>query len=387
MSEKRKDSSGRILKTGESQRSNGTYQFRYKDIHKEAKYVYAPTLQELRKKEEQISKDLSDGIDSSKGNITLGEVLDEYITLKSARSRRSTTEKNTSVVRRIKKYDICEMSVNRISKTTAKKWIIQLKEDGYAYGTINNMKAMVCAAFENCVEDDLIRKNPMRFNLATVIEDDTKCKSALTLKEYSSFLSFVGSHEKWKCYYNMIVAMVETGVRASELCGLTIKDIDFKNKMLSISKQLLQQGQGGIYYIEQPKTKSGTRIIPLTETALEAFQSAIKERPCGKTETIVDGYCNFIFITRNGTPRTAHDIRRILQRIKTAYVAETGNDIIITPHILRHTFCTNLAEASIPIKDLQYLMGHSDIRMTMNVYSHTSLDSVKEHFYKAAASQ
>ena len=82
MSEKRKDYKGRILKTGESQRKDGIYQYRYTDCRGKRQCVYAPTLQELRQKEKDIQKQIDDGIDYEAGQITVIELLEKYISLK-----------------------------------------------------------------------------------------------------------------------------------------------------------------------------------------------------------------------------------------------------------------------------------------------------------------
>ena len=73
MPEKRKDSKGRVLKDGESQRANGTYDYRYTDIHKKRRCIYAKSLTELRKKEEELWRDLADGIDYAAGEMTVAD--------------------------------------------------------------------------------------------------------------------------------------------------------------------------------------------------------------------------------------------------------------------------------------------------------------------------
>lgn len=79
MSEKRRDNKGRILRSGESQRANGTYDYRYLDVHKKRRSVYAQTLDELRRKEVDIQRDLADGIDYAAGDMTVSELVDRYM--------------------------------------------------------------------------------------------------------------------------------------------------------------------------------------------------------------------------------------------------------------------------------------------------------------------
>ena len=58
----------------------------------------------------------------------------------------------------------------------------------------------------------------------------------------------------------------------------------------------------------------------------------------------------------------------------------------VTPHVLRHTFCTNMQQAGIDVKSLQYLMGHSNVSVTLDVYTHSSFDSVERAFEQIASS-
>ena len=95
MPEKRKDSKGRVLKDGESQRANGTYDYRYTDIHKKRRCIYAKSLTELRKKEEELWRDLADGIDYAAGEMTVADLVDRYMNLKRGLKPNSLRSYNT----------------------------------------------------------------------------------------------------------------------------------------------------------------------------------------------------------------------------------------------------------------------------------------------------
>ena len=82
MNDKRRDNKGRILNTGENQRKDGSYQYRYIDYSNKRQYIYAPTLKELRDKEKEIQKQLDDGIDYSAGKIKVAELINRHIALK-----------------------------------------------------------------------------------------------------------------------------------------------------------------------------------------------------------------------------------------------------------------------------------------------------------------
>ena len=80
MAEKRRDKKGRVLRTGESQRkTDGIYQYRYKDIWGKIQYIYSSDLDELREKEKEIQKKIDEGIDYTKGNINVLELVERYI--------------------------------------------------------------------------------------------------------------------------------------------------------------------------------------------------------------------------------------------------------------------------------------------------------------------
>lgn len=98
----------------------------------------------------------------------------------------------------------------------------------------------------------------------------------------------------------------------------------------------------------------------------------------------VDGYKGFLFTTTDKNPRSYRNLCLILGRIENKF-KKLYPDIDmphITPHVLRHTFCTNMLNAGIDIKSLQYLMGHSSIDMTINRYSHSSYERVEEQMFR-----
>ena len=96
---------------------------------------------------------------------------------------------------------------------------------------------------------------------------------------------------------------------------------------------------------------------------MDAFKRIIKMRPKPKIEPIVDGYSGFLFLDKNGKPKVALHWEKYFQLSVAKY-----NKIYrvqlpkITPHVCRHTFCTNMAKSGMNPKVLQYIMGHGDIR-------------------------
>ncbi|MCB8594006.1 tyrosine-type recombinase/integrase, partial [Faecalibacillus intestinalis] len=163
-------------------------------------------------------------------------------------------------------------------------------------------KRSLKASFYMAIQDDCIRKNPFEFKLSDVLEDDTEQKVILTPEQEERLLAFMEKDKIYSKYYDEVVLLLETGLRISELCGLTTH-IDMQNRILNIDHQLLKDSEMG-YYIETPKTKNGKRELPLTERAYQAIQRILKNR--GKAQPlIVGGYNNFLFLNREGLPKVA----------------------------------------------------------------------------------
>lgn len=182
-------------------------------------------------------------------------------------------------------------------------------------------------------------------------------------------------------------SLIHTGMRISEFCGLTVKDIDFTNHTINIDKQVIRTKDMNVI-VQETKTVSGKRILPMKAEVEECFKSIIRERTARlkseenviHLEQTVGGYSGFLFIDDNGLPLVAmhweHRLHNMVNRYNQIYKVQMPK---ITPHVCRHTYCSNMARKGMNPKTLQYLMGHSDISVTLNVYTHLGLqDAVEE---------
>lgn len=379
---KRKDKNGRILKDGESQRPNGTYMYRYYDIYNNRKSIYAKTLAELRAKENEIMRDASDEIDYAAGKETVSDLVLRYMSLKRDLKMNSKKAYN-SVIRRIQRdpFGLLEIRVVRIS--TAKKWFVDLYDSGVKYNTIGVIQSVVRPAFEMAVEDDVIRKNPFKFKLSDILKNNQTKREALTKEQEYILMDVVKKYGR--SYYDEIVILLGTGLRVSELYGLTKSDIDMKNRQIRVNKQLFRRPPDP-YCIGSPKTKSGIRTIPMTDKVYEAFCRVLKNRKAPKVESIIDGHTGFLFLDKNGRPKVSLHMDLYLQRIMKLCEREGIKLPRVTPHVLRHTFCTNAQRGGIDVKSLQYFMGHSSASVTLDVYSHIDYGAAKLAFDKVAPS-
>ena len=383
MSEKRKDKKGRIFRSGEGQRPNKTYFYRYhRSGDKKWSYVYAPTLEELRQKEEVIQRDLLDGIDYAGGEITVAELVDRYINLRRGLKENSMRAYG-SAINRIHTDPFGSRMIRSVRLSDGKGWFVSLHDKGLKQNTIGILQSVLRPAFEMAVDDDMIRKNPFKFKLSDVIPNDAYVRSALTKAQQERYLQFIRDHGNDN-YYDDIVILLGTGLRVSELYGLTKADIDFDRRCIHINKQLCRTADKP-YFIAPPKTSSGNRSIPMTDTDYMAFRRVLENRGHPKVEVMVDGYSGFLFLDKDGKPKVAMHLENYMRGMQRKYIKKHGNTLSrVTPHVLRHTFCTNMQQAGIDIKSLQYLMGHSNASVTLDVYTHSDFESAERAFRQIA---
>lgn len=380
--ERRKDSKGRVLKKGESERKDGRYQYRYNDAFGARKTVYANDLNELRELEKQIEKDIGDGIDYSKGQMTVYELVERYLSLKQG-VRYNTRIGYNFVSNILGKEPFSRLKVSNVKVSDAQKWIIKMYNDGKGYSTLSSICGVVKPAFQMACNEDVIRKNPFDFRITDVVPNNSKKREALTEDEQIEWLSFIKNDKTYCKYYDEFVVLLNTGMRVSEFCGLTSKDLDFNNRKINVDHQLVRE-RNGKYYVEKTKTQAGCRFIPMTNEVFQSLKRIIENRPKLKIEPFVDGYTGFILVDKNGNPKIAlhieNEIRWSLKKYKKLFPNKPP--IIVTPHVLRHTFCTNMINAGMDAKKLQYLMGHSDVSTTLNIYTHMGYEKASEQMLK-----
>ena len=383
MAGKRKDRNGRVLKTGENQRKNGTYDYRYTDSHRKVRCIYAKTLEDLRKKEAAIQRDLADGIDYAAGEISVADLVDRYMSLKRDIGH-NTKRAYGTVINRIKESEFGQMKVRNVKLSDAKRFYIDLHDTGSKRNTISIYHSVLRPTFEMAVDDDMIRKNPFKFKVADIIPDDAVKRTALTKQQQENYLRFIQENGQDN-YYDDIVILMGTGLRVSELYGLTKKDVDFKKRLIFIDHQLCRTAEKP-YFVKSPKTSSGVRCIPMSDVVYMALKRVVANRQPPTVELLVDGHSGFLFLDKAGMPKVAMHLEKYMRGIQKKMERIYGKSFPrVTPHVLRHTFCTNMQRAGIDVKSLQYLMGHSNVSVTLDVYTHVDFHAVQEAFGRAVS--
>ncbi|KIR03479.1 hypothetical protein P261_02294 [Lachnospiraceae bacterium TWA4] len=381
----RQDNKGRKLKEGESYRSDGRYDYRYTDEKTgKRKHVYAKSLPELREKEKQLQKDLDEEIvtDASAKKMTVNELFARYMESKELKD--GTRKNYVSTWNNRVRDDLGLMKVVQVKPSHVKIFYAKLSKEGYSHSMIKLIHNLIYPSFEMAVDDNIIRKNPAKGGIGDYGKA-AKEKKALTPAQQEKLLAFVKDSNVYNVYYPMLVIMIGTGLRAGELIGLTWSDVDMEKREIHIAEQLVYKnyGDGCKFHESTPKTDAGVRVIPMSDDVRKAFaeQRKLNFMRGIRADIEVGGKCGFIFTSKSGRPLMPNGLNNALKNIVAAYNKKEDAQAVkekrkaelmphISAHSLRHTGCTRMAENGLDMKVVQYVMGHANVGVTMEVYNH-----------------
>ncbi|MDF2606967.1 MAG: integrase [Bacillales bacterium] len=267
-----------------------------------------------------------------------------------------------------------QLKIKDINKIYCQK---QINEIASTINSVNDIKIQANQVFKYAIKMDIISKNPLEHVIVPKMEQELLAdKPTIDTRNYwkkdeiKNFLEITKSEFTLRDHV-LFHLLIYTGARKGELLALTWEDIDFKRGTLRLWKTLFHSNNEHIF--QQPKTKDSKRLISLDTKTLALLKkwriSQLEEEfAIGNRKDNV----NIVFTKADGSP------------LRLAYPNEKLNIIIkkhklhpITIHGLRHTHASLLFEAGANIKEVQERLGHSDIKMTMNIYTHVT-DTVKE---------
>ena len=416
MSETRKDLRGRILKTGEDQMPDGRYRYRYTDDAGKRHAVYSWRLTEkdpvprgkrttmsLRGKEAQILADLREEIDGTAARrLTVDQAFQRF--METRRDLKATTRANYFYIYEgYIEHAFGQRTIGSVRFTDVRDYYVRAMTEGIPMrsradggirqsrplkpGTLKMIHAVMSPLFEMAVRDGWLRRNPCIYAISEArkhCRGEQEPRHALTMEQQSRLVSFVAGSSRYRRWLPLITVFLGTGCRVGELIGLRWEDCDFDAGMITIGHSVIYrrfENGGCELRISTPKTQAGKRTIPMLREVCEAL---LKEKELQKTEgpcvTEIGGMRGFIFRNRAGQIHNPSTLNRALERMRllcnkeeTESAALEGRQPVLVPHFsahsLRHTFCTRFCENETNLKMIQSIMGHSDIRTTMNIYA------------------
>ena len=326
----------------------------------------------MREKEKEINILLKENIDIDGSKLTLLEVVNQYLEHLYNRKKLSHNTKigYNVTINTLTQYKLGHMEIGKIKPEHCEKWLADMKKK-YRGSSIQSQISLIKRAFEYAVDYEYISKNP--FRRITTDRSDSNPKEAISVHDMNRFLEFCSTDLHSQHCYAMIYILFWTGLRVSELCGLTIDNIDMKKRVIKVEKQLMCINH--THVVTMPKTNNGIRYIPMTDGVYHAFESVFKNRYLkGDIEPVCydelgNSYEGFVFLaTRSRKTIVRSHVEEYLANCIRRFNQANPDDSIrkFEPHICRHTFATNMQ--GLPPKTLQSVLGHGNITTTMNHY-------------------
>ena len=398
--QKRKDKDRIVLRTGEGQRPNGTYEYRWTDKTGKRRRVYAKTLEELREKEKEIERDKSDGIKAEARYVTVNELFDLWKQIK--RGLKDNTFQNYQYMyNTFVRPEFGKKRISTLKKTDVKRFYNYLADErGLQASTIDSIHTVLHQVLDMAVDDSYIRNNPSNNVLKELKQSHvfkTEKRKALTRPQQDLLLDFLQRNHTYNHWYPIFAVMLGTGLRVGEATGLRWCDIDLEKGMVVVNHTLVyychrhEVEKNGCYFnVNTPKTETSTRQVPMMDFVKEAFlkEKEYQEELGVECKATVDGYTDFIFVNRfgnvqhQGTLNKA--IRRIIRDCNDEVLLKGEDNPVLLPHFschtLRHTFTTRMCEAGVNIKVIQDTLGHADIATTLNIYADVTKELKQTEF-------
>lgn len=271
------------------------------------------------------------------------------------------------------KHVIGNKLLRDVNSIHCQKIMNDMAEKGYKTTTIYQTRIALYNMLEFAYQSDIIIKNPCNKMVKSNIGKESAKREAMTIENQKKFCQAI----KGKSYEYQFRLIMQTGLRTGELVGLKWEDIDFEKRTLTVSRSLEYRHSVGEWREGPPKSKSGYRVIPLTDEAISILK--MQQWKVLRFKIIDIEWRDRVFLCRKGTPVKNSTYDSSLYEIcKKAGIPK------ISMHILRHTFATRCIEAGMMPKTLQTLLGHSNISITMNLYVHTTADQKKLEMEKVS---
>ena len=344
----------------------------------------------LREKEQKVQAEIVQAVDASGGNMSVASLMERYINLKWDEVKETTRNGYRTQLKFIKSDPMGKRRIKTLNATDAEEWLIELhKKQGKSYSTLHTLRGILRPAFAMAKRNRWTVDNPFDFPMNQKKYGGSKTRDALSKADMRRFLDFVRTDKHFSRYFEGTYILFHTGLRISEFCGLTADDIDFEENVIHVRRQLLRIHDGDtiFYYIDTPKTENGSRDVPMTPDVETCFRKVIADRPILSKEMIVwdtdhkESVSGFLWLDKNQNVEVAQHWSNHLRWARAKFNRIYKDEIPeVTPHVCRHTFCSNCASLGMSPKTLQLIMGHASIEFTLNVYTHLEPGDIKGQF-------
>lgn len=320
------------------------------------KYVYGKTKKEVVTKMNEIKADILDGAYCDNTDITVEEYLSKLIENEKRKNliKETTYIRKKEILKKIQTHPIAHYRIQAVTPALVDDFLLGLTD--YSNSLIRKEYALLKRCFEDNIPE-VIKVNPMaKIKCPRSTKKEVK-QRALTVEEQRKLMAALQNDINYK---QQMLLMLHTGMRMGEINALTLNDVNLKFNTVDISRTITKDGNDVATLGEDTKTEAGHRLIPLSQAAQDIFKEAIANYSPNKH--------NLLF-TANGKPISTCQVNLQFQRTCKKYdIIDSSVAGKVSLHSLRHTYATRCIESGMSAKVLQTLLGHTDIRITMNTY-------------------
>ncbi|SEI77466.1 tyrosine-type recombinase/integrase [Paenibacillus polymyxa] len=364
---------------------NGKFHYRYsiKDangnrVQKETPGF--PSAKEAADAGKIIDAEILNGTYIENKKILINEFADQWLELyKATNVKERTVDLRKSVVKKIKEK-FGGLKLQELTTARYQKELNDLKNnENKSQSTIMNFHVVMKMIYQKALELELIKKDitqyvtlPSFSKTVEELEINDDVPKYLEKEELAILLQKSKELDSPQAF-RLLFVLAYTGMRIGELCALKLKDVDEVNKKISITKTLYVPGKLKNYKLNTPKNKSSIRKIDVSSRVI----SIIKEQIAWKNQFRMEyrrwfnDESDFIFFTEGnlmGYPLRLYEAENYM----TDALKAAGINYPLTPHSLRHTYTSLMAEAGVELEAIQKLLGHSSDHTTKAVYLHVT---------------
>ena len=322
------------------------------------KSVTAETQEEVKAKLDELKLSIYTGKFVNANTITFSQLVKQIYDEKLAMNeiQPQTYYRTMETVKLCK--EINDIPVQKIDSTAIKQLL--LSKVDYANSTIKKMYIILNQCFKEALKRKIISDNPMLDVRKPKSTKKTKKIRALTLDEQKKLVEVI-RNENVRYAEQMLISMF-TGMRMGEINALSVNDLNTNFNFINIDKTISKGEHGEAFVNDTAKTENGNRQIPINETVRPVIEKVISEYKATDD--------NVLFHTSAGTLIATSVVNTEFRRIVNKYgIQDKTVKGDLSLHSLRHTYATRCIESGMPPKVLQHLMGHSDIKVTLDTYA------------------
>lgn len=335
------------------------------------KTVYGSTKSEVRSKLKNIEFQVYTGLFVDKSDITIyhlaKQILDDK--LNQNEIKQSTYFRHKETLKSLK--PIYNTSLQKANETQIRNYLNSMLS--YSQSNINKIYTLLRQTFKEAVKRKIISVNPMEFISKPNSKQEYIKVRALTKEEQKKLIHILQTEDI--NYSQQMLLSMAMGFRMGEINALFVEVVNFPFNRITIKRTISRGEKGEAVLSETTKTQAGTRIVTMTDAVSELLRDCIGDKTSG------------LIFTHKGKMITTSQVNSQFKRILKKYdiLDKTITDGKVDLHSLRHTFGTRCAEAGMPPKVLQEIMGHTDISITMNTYFYATEDYIKDNINRIDA--